>query len=227
MKIRAKYGTITIELFLILFLISCKQRESAILFDEPQPSGVRNLNTFPKSYQGIYIDKDSSFLRITPNYLISEDFFLIQIHKSELDSLRDQIIYKNGKIIYPALEDTFIAKEFKDSIYWKEVIIDTIIRISEDNIVRKYKGYVVLNSKVDSSSYAVSLLKLEKRKLSIKQIDSKEDLVNLKPTEVTTISQDSIKNDTLSMKFHLTKNEFKGILKIKDFSSPMIYYKIK
>ena len=214
--------------FLFLLLSGCRQRMvSAVLFDEPQPVGVENLNSFPKSYQGIYIDKDSSSLRITRNYLISEDFFLTSIHKSELDSLRDQIIYKKGKIIYPALEDTFIAKEFKDSIYWKEVIIDTIIRISEDNIVRKYKGYMILNSKVDSSSYAVSLLKLEKRKLSFKQIDSKEDLVNLKPIEVTTISQDSIKNDTLSMKFHLTKKEFKGILKIKDFNSPMIYYKIK
>lgn len=214
--------------FLFLLLSGCRQRMiPAVLFDEPQPVGVKNLNSIPKSFQGIYIDKDSSFLKITQDYLITEDYFLMQIHKNELDSLKNEIIFENGKVIYRTTADTFSAKKVKDSICWREVIVDTILRISDGNVVRKYKGYLILNSKVDSSSYAVSLLKLEKRKLSIKQIDSKEDLVNLKPIEVTTISQDSLKNDTLSMKFHLTKNEFKGIVKIKNFSSPMIYYKIK
>lgn len=211
----------------VLLLNSCKQREvSAILFDKPQPEGVRNLSAFPKIFQGVYIDKDSSFLKITQDYLISEDFYLMQIHESELDSMEGEIIYENGKIIYPSLQDTFVAIKVKDSICWKEAVIDTIFSISADNMVRRYKGYLVLNNKYDSS-YVVSLLKLEKRKLSLIRIDSKEDFVNLKPIEVTTVTRDSVVEDTVSMRFHLTKNEFKGLVKVRYFSSPMFYYKIK
>jgi len=227
MKFKMKSIFFLVIIFSVLLFQSCRMREevSDTLFEVPQPENVKNLNAFPKSYQGVYIDEDSSFLTIGKNCLVNQYYYNMQISKSDLDSVDNEVIYKNGKIIYVKLDTNFNAKMIKDSIYWKESILDTIFRISEDKMVRKYKGYLVLNEKIDSAAYQVHILKLEKRKLTYTQVNSELELVNLKPfSEI--IFNDSIGNDTI-LHFHPSKNEFKDFLKDNSFSNQKVKYKIK
>lgn len=219
-------------IFIIILLSAllfqfCKQREevSDILFEVPQPENIKNLSAFPKTYQGTYIDEDSSILMIGNNCLVNQYYYDMQIHKNELDSISNEVIFKDGKIVYVKLKKAFDAKTIKDTIYWKETIIDTFFKISQDKVIRKFKGYLVLNEKIDSAAYDVHILKLEKRKLTYTQVNSKLDLANLKPVSEI-IFRDSIKNDTI-FHFHPNKKEFKDFLENNSFSTQKIRYKIK
>jgi len=196
-------------------LLAC---EPPVTFDEPQPSNTNSLSSFPRRFQGQFQSTtDNSLLKITDK-MISRIYDLDIIeHINQLDS--------NYRLVADTLINTMtkektIIKRKGDSIVQHIHYIDTLFLISESNILKKFKGYCFLNFRYNKSNWQVIKLGLNKSKLSIGHILTKEDIDKLKQISESTL-------DSLSYQFKPTKRQFKKFVKMDGFSNTETFLKVK
>lgn len=196
-------------------LLAC---EPPVTFDEPQPSNTNTLSLFPRRFQGQFQSTtDNSLLKITDK-MISRIYDLDIIeHINQLDS--------NYRLVADTLINTMtkektIIKRKGDSIVQHIHYIDTLFLISESNILKKFKGYCFLNFRYNKSNWQVIKLGLNKSKLSIGHILTKEDIDKLKQISESTL-------DSLPYQFKPTKRQFKKFVKMDGFSNTETFLKVK
>ena len=133
-------------------LISC---QPPVVFGEPQPSDVQPLSEIPREYQGIYWCKvDSALLFIDDRTFIKRKEFLIKLTKAEIDSSYD-LELQNGRLYVNDWGSSFPTEEKGDTIISKVIMLDTIFSIGKEQILKPFKGHLIMNTKLDERAWAV------------------------------------------------------------------------
>lgn len=63
----------------LLFIISCKKNDAPyagfdMYFEKPQPINDSELSAIPNKFQGVFMSKDSFFVRIEEKEILFEDY---------------------------------------------------------------------------------------------------------------------------------------------------------
>jgi len=201
--------------FIIIFLLilsSCA--DNTIYFDKPQPDGIKNLEKIPSSFTGKYIDNDSNILLIDNYQIYKINKFTYSYNKTEIDTSKNLKI-ENGHLINTETNEKKVCKIDNNNVYIEEFQIDTIFNLSENNIIKKYKGNLILNYKSEDL-WRVEIISQSKKYLNHTFICTKELFEKLSLISENEVVTDISNSDTLKMILKPTKNEFKEILDLKD-----------
>ena len=136
----------------VTFFVSC---QPSVVFGEPQPVGTDALTYIPDNYRGIYWCKvDSASLFVDDMTFIKRKEFLIKLTKVEIDSSND-LELQNGRLHVNDWGSSFPIEEKDDTIISKVVMRDTIFSIAKEQILKPFKGHLILNTKLDENAWAV------------------------------------------------------------------------
>lgn len=213
----------------LLAFISCKkvafEPELAGLnfyFENPQPINDAVLSKIPNKFRGLFMSSDSVYLNIKEDIILKESFFKFKMHKNDMDSLKNEIVFSNGKYIFKDDNKKLDYRHLRDSIEFSEKLIDTFFIFSDRNKAKRFDGKLVLNYK-DSIFWKVKSLQLGKNNLKIKYIYSEEDLKRI--DSLTKVK--STMFDSSSFIIKPSRNEFKRILNLKKFGGEFDYKKVQ
>ena len=145
-----------------------------VRFEVPQPAGVKHEKKFSAKYQGEYISQNQelvdSRLAITDSSIIY-DVISFNLPKQMIDSI-DGVIFKEGRLIVSEemsgsfWQDTMRAEIEGDTVRAFLDITDTIVfDISEELILKKYRGSYFLNDKKPDDTWSVQIMSLDKKGL--------------------------------------------------------------
>ena len=212
----------------LLAFISCKKSafepEPAGLnfyFENTQPINDAELSKIPNKFQGLFMSSDSIYLIIKEDIILKESFFKFKFHKNDMDSLKNEIVFSNGKYIFKDVNKTLEYRQLRDSIEFSEKQIDTFFIFSDRNKAKRFDGKLVLNYK-DSIYWTVKSIKLEKNNLKIKFIYSEQDLKRI--DSLTKVKSTMV--DSSSFIIRPSRNEFKRILNLKKLGGEFEYRKV-
>nr|WP_315240350.1 hypothetical protein [uncultured Flavobacterium sp.] len=190
-------------------------------FENPQPVNDTELDHFPYKFRGLYIDKDSSFLRIEEDRIIAKYFGKHKMDKIEFDSIKQDFKIE-GNLVTEKNSDKKMYIHIKgDSIEFTEPYIDTIFRLSYYQKLKRIDGQLVLSIK-DSIFWKTQFFSLKNKTLKIKEIYLPDDLKKL--DSVTVVKAEKV--DSISYLIKPTRSEFKKILKIKKLGFDQEYKRI-
>lgn len=89
-----------IILIIALLIVStaCRKADAAatcpgcftFYFENPQPINDSELNGFPSKFKGLYMNSDSTFLRIEEDRVLREYFYKFKVHRQKMDSLKSE-----------------------------------------------------------------------------------------------------------------------------------------
>ena len=214
-------------LLVLPIIFSCKKTEEAppfgfnFYFESPQPINDSEINKFPSKFRGLYVSKDSVFLRIKENIILNEYYYKFRIHSKALDSLKNSFVLSNGKLIDKETKSVYEVLKKGDSIELSQKKIDTLYILSNSLKAKRINGQLVLSTK-DSIFWNVQLLSIEKEVFKIREIYSEEDLKRI--DSITKIKSKAI--DSSSFVIKPTRKEFKKILNLKKLGYERQYKKI-
>ena len=215
-------------LILIVLVVSCKKVRMRpcpdcffFYFENPQPENDRELDHFPVRFRGLYINKDSSFLRIKEDRMIYKYFGTYKIHKTEFDSIKQDFEIIGNQLTNKISGEKLLMHVQGDSIEFKETYLDTFFRLSYYNKLKRLDNQLILSMK-DSIFWTTEFMSLNDKTLKIKEIYLPTDLKKL--DSITFIKGEKI--DSMSYLIKPTRREFKKILRIKNFGTNQEYKKI-
>jgi len=210
-------------ILLILVLVwGCDSPD--VRFDKPQPEEGRNLNRFPRSFTGKYINiSDSSILTISKRNIIQVWNQEGVVAKSELELELDTVV--DGDLVLNLGNDNNFQLDIKlekDSARIKFYRRDVKFSISEKNLLRKDQGYLFLNFKKEVDAWEVEYLKLSNGYLYFESLASSSDIDSLK--KITTVVENMNDDSTIVSEYKIkpTKVELRKIL---DRKSPKKRFK--
>nr|WP_315146609.1 hypothetical protein [uncultured Flavobacterium sp.] len=211
----------------LLIFLSCKKTECepdglSFYFENPQPINDSELSKIPNKFRGLYMNQDSVYLNIKEGIILKESFFKFKFHKKDMDSLKNEIVFSNGKYIFKDANKTFEYRQLRDSIEFSEKQIDTFFIFSDRNKAKRFDGKLVLNYK-DSIYWKVKSIRLENNSLKIKYIYSEEDLKRI--DSLTKVKSTML--DSSSFIIKPSRNEFKRILNLKKLGGEFEYRKVQ
>lgn len=219
---------IFIILVLIVLVVSCKKVRIRpcpdcfiFYFENPQPENDTELDHFPVRFRGLYIDKDSSFLRIKEDRMIYKYFGTYKIHKIEFDSIKEEFMIIGNEATNKTTHEKSVIHIKGDSIEFKETFLDTFFRLSYYNKLKRIDGQLVL-SKKDSIFWTIEIMSLNNKTLKIKEIYLPGDLKKL--DSITEVKGEKL--DSMSYLIKPTRSEFKKILRIKKMGTDSEYKRI-
>ncbi|MEO8239177.1 MAG: hypothetical protein ABI576_13820 [Flavobacterium sp.] len=136
------------------FLISCKKADAAVCegcllfyFENPQPINDSELSSFPGKFRGLYMDKDSVFIRIEEDRILSEYFYKFKVHKNYLDTLKEGADLVNNQLINKETHEIVDIYSKGDSLELSKRNIDTLFRFSYNQKVKRINGELVLSTR--------------------------------------------------------------------------------
>jgi hypothetical protein len=183
-------------------------------FNQPQPEGIKNLNEFPYSYRGTFVDSDSNVLTIGKTIVLFTSKYKFKIPKQEVDTSKDcsieknYLIEKNSKNKIP-----FILKN--DTLYCVSYISDTLYDLHRD-IVRKHKGNLILNKEDYDNLWSVSIISIKLNELKVRDFDSADLFEKLRKISNVEVVTDQTKKITIRRILKPTKKQFENILNYRD-----------
>ncbi|MCK5169197.1 MAG: hypothetical protein KAQ75_04890 [Bacteroidales bacterium] len=198
-----------IILLVLAFFIGCGPY---IWFKVPQPEGRENLSEFPDELTGKYSSVyDTSTIRIESDKIIREYRENLVMTKVEFSEETGDSISEDTSFTFADNWDITV-NSFGDSVKVFSRKDEELFKISDQQILREYKGYYFLNYQDTNDYWKVKILNLVKDTLEFDIILSDDDIENIRNiTKVETV-QDTTEE---SSKYFLkpTKRELKKILK--------------
>ena len=216
-----------ILVFALLAFISCKKVECEpygfnFYFENPQPINDAVLSKIPNKFRGLFMSSDSVYLNIKEDIILKESFFKFKMHKNDMDSLKNEIVFSNGRYIFKDDNKKLDYRHLRDSIEFSEKLIDTFFIFSDKNKAKRFDGQLILNYK-DSIYWKVKYLRFEKNNIKIKFIYSEQDLKRI--DSLTKVKSTMI--DSSSFIIKPSRNEFKRILNLKKLGAEFDYKKVQ
>ncbi len=208
-------------------MIACEER---VKFEEPQPSDRNDLNQIPRKLRGSYIsNSDSTFLTISEDRIVEwmdlETRTLIDSLDMEIDStMMTEVTPDSVQVIDGAFNLSFKFLP-SDSVIVYYSYRDTVFEISNEQVLRRFKGHYFLNYRRTEDNWIVRRLTLDKGELSFSKVRVPEDFNELKEiTEVKEIKSDSGK--VVGYKLNPTRKELKQLMK-HSFSETKTYQRLE
>lgn len=198
-------------LILIFLLSGCV---AFVAFEKPQPFFKKNELRFDEKIQGVYYDSlDDRLLEITPTaMLISSDHLPKVIPVNEIHSISnagiiEASIAEPSKVNIPNL--TVYTMEGKEEI-------DTVFFISDDQVLRRFRGNYYLNYKESDKYWYLERMALERgNRLSISTVYV-EDLTTLEE-EVPLIKIRNKKGEIVKVVLQPNKKQLKKLMRTKAY----------
>ena len=217
----------TIKSFLILSCLLFAGCSPTVLFNSPQPAGKKNLVQFPARYLGEYEEIEDSSFFVLEKYLIREQYLSdISAPRSEIDTSKKFILRDNIVYIPETGEEVRVITR-NDSIFGTYITYDTVFRITDVNILRKFKGYYFLNIRNNDEEWVVYKLKFRKDGgANLCGISQDDEIEQLK--EITNVVEEQ--NDKGKVTKYIIKpeqGEFKNIVKEGHFKECTEYRKVR
>jgi hypothetical protein len=195
-----------------------------ILYENPQPEGLKNLQSFPENFIGSYRNDSSEVtILILPNRIIKISDYDISVSKAEIDTMKDCKLIGDSLYISDFNESIFVDIH-SDSVFGTLSNHDTLFTISDKNILRKYKQSCFINLNYDTGLWQVIKLSEQGNGIEFSIINQKVDyekLNRLTPVKAFHEPNDSIANYQIKPTF----KEFKAILKAGLFDTNEKYKK--
>ena len=214
-----------IILGMFFLILSCKRSDAltgpSIYFESPQPINDSELSSFPKRFLGLYVNSDSSYLRVKQNIILTEKRIRFRFHKNVIDSLKNEFDYSNGRYFLKGDKRIYYPKIKGDSIELFTVYIDTFFIFSKTQKVKLLHRQLVLSAK-DSIFWTTKILRIENKKLIIKQLFSAQDVKRM--DSITKIK--AVILDSSSYVLKPTRLEFIQFLHLKHFGYDYEYFKV-
>ena len=210
---------------LLLAFSSCNQE---LNFEEPQPTEKKNETKFKNKYRGEYLCiEDSSILIISKNKITQSWDIETKLTKTQIDTtseleLKDGLLYIESNEL--PLNVDFLGDTAVVSYNYK----DTIFSISDEQLLRYFKGIYFLNYKQFENSWNVKTLSFNKEgMLTINKIYANEEDVE-KIKDLTNIVETTDDEGTvIDYTVHPTRKELKEILKSNLFKEGKTFIKIR
>lgn len=218
-KIMKKY----ILILTLLIFCACKETriDNILYFAEAQPINDSQLKKIPTKFIGTYFIKDSVFLNIDKNMIAYQYDYNVKIHENQLDSLNDEIIFRENKFFLKSTNEVLKNKKLGDSISLVLKYIDTIFAFSKDQQAKRINGKLILSTK-DSLYWRIKILTLDKNTIKIQELYAGKDLQIL--DSLTKIKAKQLKDSNFVVK--PTRSEFAKILKVKNIGTSSSFVKV-
>jgi hypothetical protein len=210
----------------LLLVFSCKKTDAEpvglnFYFDNPQPINNSELSKIPSKFQGLFMNSDSVFLNVKEDIILKESFYKFKFHKKDMDSLKNEFVFSNGKYIATYNNKIFDYRQLKDSIELFKKEIDTFFIFSNSQKAKRINGQLVLNTK-DSIFWKIKLLNFEKNTLKINYIYSEDDL-----KRIDSVTKEKSKMiDSTSFMIKPTRKEFNKIISLKNLGEDVQYIRV-
>ncbi len=218
--------------YLLLFIfsinISCKNCSEVIpagndfLFNNPQPINDSELSKIPNKFHGIYINSDSIYLNINAYSIVEEKYNRFKIHKTALDSLKNEFDIISGTLISKVSKEIYSQKIIGDSIELSNKFMDTVFTFSKTQKAKRVNGQFIISEK-DSLFWKIKSIILDKNILKIKYLYSDNDLIRM--DSITKIKSKMI--DSTSFIISPNRPEFVKIINLKHFGYNQDFKKMK
>lgn len=171
-------------IFVATILGAC---QPSVVFGDPQPVTVDPLTKIPDIYRGIYwCNVDSATLYVDDKAFVRRKEFLIKTTLQEIETDPDLDIV-NGQLYVNDWEGYFPITKIEDTITTQLIMRDTIFSISDNQLVKAYKGHLVLNLKMKNNTWEVLVVSQRRDELlTISKAEIPEDLAKL--DSITTVS---------------------------------------
>lgn len=205
--------------FFVLMILLITACGPTITFEQPQPAGVDSITNFPANLRGQYISSDkASILTISEDKIYRNYDYELKIAFNK-DSLTDYKLI--GDTLYDRSSGTaeYVRKE-GDSITRHIQYTDSIFRISEFQVVKKYKGFFFLNDFLGADVWSVRKLGYSRGILSIAAISAVREI-----DELNKIAESP--KDTLTYHFALSKKQFRKFLRNDGFRNEELFYRLR
>jgi len=200
---------------ILLLLAGCND---VATFDKPQPPDSKSIPAFPSGILGHYINNhDPSSLTITSDmvtmsYEITNKIWPSQIDSTQFDLVKDSLVNKSTGDEYKVVlsGDTIIKVTFNT---------DTLFNLSNNDILKKYKGYYFLNKQNPNQYWSVYRLSLSKGLLILGTIRDSTDIKQLKEISENT-------EDSTGYHFKPTEKQFEKFVKQNGFRERDTFYRV-
>lgn len=215
-------------LIVISFLVfSCKKAnfpvdDNVLYYEQPQPIHDAELTQIPLKFRGFFVNSDSVHLMISEKMIRREFDRKFKIHKTQLDSLKQEFDFRNNKYFFKGDHRAFVSKNIGDSIEFVHTEMDTVFVFSNTQKAKRFNEKLVLNYK-DSLYWAVSTIEIAKNVLHWKTMGTKDDVRLMD----SLTQRKSILIDSLTYLSKPTRNEFKTFINLKRLQSDEVFEKIK
>lgn len=186
--------------------------QPGVVFNEAQPANVPSLSEIPDAYRGIFwCPVDSASLFIDEKTFIKRKELLVKLTRAEVDSSADMYL-NNGRLFVTEWEADFPAEEKGDTIISKLVIRDTIFALGPTQVLKSFKGHLVLSAKLDEGAWTVSVAsQTDKGVLKIARADLPENLEALDSiVPIRSLSKNNGRDTQILIR--PTKEQFEKIL---------------
>ncbi len=213
-----------------ILLISCG--DSVIVrFKTPQPVGVKPADTFNRKVRGTYIhcsDKGDK-LMISHTSILNQRVFEFRTHRNdlEIDSTVSVNRYNNQDLEGYFNNNGFSIEFHGDTLKAFASYVDTIFQVSEEQVLKKFKGSYFLNTKVGESKWEVNRLDINKKQLVIGEITPSDTLLRFDFVEKNEEKNELNKIKKTEYSITPTKKEFKRLIKSNTFNQSKCYRKKK
>ena len=221
----------TLYLLLTICLASCSEDYEYVRFETAQPEGVKESKSFNRKVRGEYIgcSNPEDKLIISDKLILNSRTFKFKSHRNDLDFDSTITVDRNNNEELSNLftSEGYEIEIFGDTINASQTNIDTIFRISENQVLKKFKGNCFLNFKRDENFWDVSRLNLTKDTLLIGQISPSDTLLRFDFVSKTEEFDDSDSTTTTEYSINPSKKEFKKLMKPNSFEECECYFKKK
>lgn len=201
-------------------LISCEE-ETEVHFEEPM--GKKDLASFDTDVIGNYIGVlDSSIIEVGDSWIVHTGKTYYKYSKLALDSAK-YIVYDDNLIIDTIENVSYYYKSVGDSIIIEDKWLDTIFKISKNQLLKKDNKRFYLNYN-EGSDWIVRTLEVDAEKLKIGKlkVDSLETVNQYTDIAGDTLEDGGVDHYIISP----TKKEFKKLMKSDVFEYNQEYLKI-
>jgi len=181
-------------IFVIMILGSC---QPSVVFGDAQPVTVNPLTNIPDIYRGIYwCNVDSASLYVDDKAFVRRKEFLIKTTLQEIETDPDLDLV-NEQLYVNDWEGYFPVTEFGDSITSQIILRDTIFAISDKQLVKTFRGHLVLNYKLNNDTWEVLVVSQSSDGLlTISKATIPEDLAKLDSITTINFLKDSERTQT-------------------------------
>lgn len=204
---------------LVWGLMSCSP---PVTFDQPMPPDVKNLDEIPERLRGLYQGvADPVILEISAKSILKIYHYEYPYVGEKIDSMDyfrgDTLIRQLGY----GVEQRYLTINRKDTLWVQVQDTGVVFRLDEQNVLRKYQGYYVLNCLYGEAHWEVKLLNLIRGRLKISSISRYEDLQLLQAITETIA-------DTVPVRhFSVDRRQWSEFIEQDGFSDSELYIRVK
>ena len=212
-------------LIILMSIFSCRNEQlsnSYIYFDEPQPTDVENVFSFPKKYTGTFGRDHSHLLKVESKYIINIEIASFNATKNQLDSL-PELEFKNNRVYDKASQKVYKTIVKNDNIQWEVEQLDTLFSFAENETAKIYKSSLILNKAIDGK-YQVNIIKFDFASNKYLQLGTQKDFTIINNFLKIPFDANIENNDTTYVVLKPSRSDFRKLLRMNGFEYEKIYY---